>query len=84
MKPIIHFKIPAKTRLGKIKDFAVPRSHLREFLDTVGKHMGDDYTVIATPFDIDIIGADYQKVVCDEITLKEFLDKYAIPLDKNE
>jgi len=55
-----------------------------KFIKLVKEQLGDDYIIIATPFDIDVINADYKKVVVDELTLKEFLDKYNLPLDKNE
>ena len=34
--------------------------------------------VMSTPYDIDVIGAEVEKVKVDEITLKEFLKKHEI------
>lgn len=81
-KPIIHFQIPFVDRKGepapREDDYAVSIGGITLFKEWVRKELGDKAYIIATPFDIDIIGAEVEKVKLDTLTLKEFFDKYDI------
>ena len=71
-KPIIHFQIP-------IDDKGEPKVEcwlLKLFMEWAQKTMGDKAYILTSVCDIDVIGAEVEKVKVDEITLKEFLEKY--------
>ena len=59
MKPIIHFRIPVQP--NNPDNIAIRPQLAGKFIKLVKEQLGDDYIIIATPFDIDIIGAEYQK-----------------------
>ena len=81
-KPIIHFQIPFMDRNGQPApcedDFAVSVGGIQFFLEWTKQHIGDSAYIIATPFSIDTIGAEVEKVKLDEMTLEEFFKKHAI------
>ena len=79
-KPIIHFQIPHDEK----GEPTVEASTVNLFLKCVYNHIGDKCYYIATPYDIDVIGAEVEKVKVDEITLEEFLKKYDFKDGKKE
>ena len=81
-KPIIHFQIPFMDRKGQPApcedDFAVSVGGIQLFLAWTKQHIGDSAYIIATPFDIDVIGAEVEKVKLDAMTLEEVFKKHDI------
>lgn len=72
-KPIIHFQIPHDEN----GELAVDMATIDFFMSVVAGIIGKDKChYIATPFDIDVIGADVEKVKVDEMSLEEFLKKH--------
>lgn len=72
-KPIIHFQIPH----DKNGEPTVEMSMIALFMNAIAKGIGEDKCYyIATPFDIDIIGAEVEKVKVDEMSLDDFLKKH--------
>ncbi len=73
-KPIIHFQLPHNER----GDIACDASLTFAFLGGIKELLGDKAYVIASTCDIDVIGAEVEKVKVDELTLEEFLKKHEI------
>lgn len=77
-KPIIHFQLPHDEK----GEPTVEYEWVMGFKALIEREMGGDKAyLLFTPYDIDVIGAEVEKVKVDEITLKEFLDKYKINKD---
>lgn len=81
-KPIIHFQIPFMDRKGQPApcedDYAVSFGGIQLFIAWAKQQIGDNAYIIATPFGIDVIGAEVEKVRLDEMTLEEFFKKHDI------
>ena len=73
-KPIIHFRLPLNER----GDIACDAPTTFGLLGWVKELLGDKAYVIMSTCDIDVIGAEVEKVKVDEITLEEFLKKHDI------
>lgn len=79
-KPIIHFQIP-------IDDKGEPKVEyylLNFFMEWAKKTMGDKAYILTSVCDIDVIGAEVEKVKVDEISLADFLKKYDFKDGKKE
>ena len=72
-KPIIHFQIPHDENGEPAVELATVDLFMSAVAECIGK---DKCHYIATPFNIDIIGADVEKVKVDEMSLDEFLKKH--------
>lgn len=74
-KPIIHFQLPHDENGEPTVEFAC----VEMFKALIEREMGGDKAyLLFTPYDIDVIGAEVEKVKVDEITLEEFLKKHDI------
>ncbi len=73
-KPIIHFQLPRNEK----GEPTVEHKMVELFNAMVWREIGDKAYLLFTPYDIDVIGAEVEKVKVDEITLKEFLKKHEI------
>ncbi len=71
-KPIIHFQIPHNEKGEPTVEYPM----FAAFKEWVKNELGSKAYTLFTPYDIDVIGAEVEKVKVDEITLKEFLGKY--------
>ncbi len=71
-KPIIHFQIPHNEKGEPTTEF----QYVSFFNQWAKKELGNKAYILTTPYDIDVIGAEVEKIKVDEITLKEFLKKY--------
>lgn len=70
-KPIIHFQIPHDEKGDPTSEF----SYVSLFNQWAKQELGDKAYILTTPYDIDVIGAEVEKVKLDEMTLAEFLKK---------
>lgn len=71
-KPIIHFQIPHDEN----GEPTVEYSMVHFFTEWASNELHDRAYILISPYDIDVIGAEVEKVKVDEITLEEFLKKY--------
>ena len=79
-KPIIHFQIPHDEKGEPTTEC----STVLLFKEWAKNELGDSAHIVVSPYDIDVIGADVEKVKVEEITLKEFLEKYDFKDGKKE
>lgn len=79
-KPIIHFQIPLRD-CGNEKDISVDLRTVEFFKAYVKKEIGNKAYILATPFEINVVGVQCENVKVDEITLKEFIEKHDIKYD---
>lgn len=73
-KPIIHFQLPHDEKGEPIFEYAM----VELFRALVEREVGEKAYLLFTPYDIDVIGAEVEKVKVDAISLKEFLKKHDI------
>ncbi len=73
-KPIIHFQLPRNEKGEPTVEYAM----VELFRALVEREVGEKAYLLFTPYDIDVIGAEVEKVKVDEITLEEFLKKHEI------
>ena len=73
-KQIIHFQIPHNEK----GEPTVGAEMVSIFYQWAKREMGDKAYILTTPYNIDVIGAEVERVKVDEITLKEFLEKYNV------
>ena len=72
-KPIIHFQIPHDEKGEPTIEMAIVDLFMNAVENCIGK---DKCHYIATPYNIDVIGAEVEKVKVDEMSLEEFLKKH--------
>lgn len=74
-KPIIHFQLPRNEKGEPTVEFA----WVEMFKALIEREMGGDKAyLLFTPYDIDVIGAEVEKVKVDALSLEEFLKKHDI------
>lgn len=72
MKKILNFKIPLSENTSGL---ALDCETVVGFLNMVKEQLGDDYYVVATPFDMTITD-EVDGIPCDALSIEEFVKKY--------
>lgn len=80
MKNIIHMKIPMLENATRENQFATDMETCGQFTSLVKDLLGDEYTVISTPFDCECVDGDAKAITidCKEYSyneLKEIIEK---------
>lgn len=80
-KPILYFRIPTTADGEPIID----ASCVADFVKAVKAMTQDKYIVLASPFEIAVLGdgSQIKSVLLDAITLTEFIDTYGVSSEPN-
>ena len=80
-KPILYFRIPTTADGEPIID----ASCVADFVKAVKAMTQDKYIVLASPFEIAVLGdgSQIKSVLLDAITLTEFMDTYVVSSEPN-
>lgn len=70
MKKIIHFKVPLLNR-GMKDDMAISPEILGRFLKLIKEHLGEEFIVIASPFDPSELRIDNEELRALNFDMKQ-------------